>query len=236
MRAQKVMTLIPCLAHAFVPHSAPFRSLADLAKPSKLLLHEHDEQVTMKLPMSRSETLRKVAAACVGGASAWGLTATGVSAKAPVMKLPDDDASKEVQRPNDGGAIPPFTLLPSGVQITDIAVGDGVVVEAGKGVVIKWVMRRSNGYYVSSSAEGDGEPFVYRVGDEKRAIKGLDEGIRGMKAGGTRRIVVPPQLAYVEGCQDGKPGPIPAGLGPKQQINTRKGEPLSFEVKLTKVR
>ena len=49
------------------------------------------------------------------------------------------------------------------VQITDIAVGDGVVVEAGKGVVIKWVMRRSNGYYVSSSAEGDGEPFVYRV-------------------------------------------------------------------------
>lgn len=32
----------------------------------------------------------------------------------------------------------------------------------------------------------------------------------------------------MEGCQDGKPGPIPTGLGPKQQINTRKGEPLSF--------
>ena len=39
---------------------------------------------------------------------------------------------------------------------------------------------------------------------------------------------LPPQLAYVEGCQDGKPGPIPLGLGPKQQINTRKTEPLSF--------
>lgn len=37
-----------------------------------------------------------------------------------------------------------------------------------------------------------------------------------------------PQLAYVEGCQDGRPGPIPLGLGPKQQINTRKTEPLTF--------
>lgn len=36
------------------------------------------------------------------------------------------------------------------------------------------------------------------------------------------------QLAYVQGCQEGKPGPIPAGFGPQQQINTRKNEPLSF--------
>lgn len=36
------------------------------------------------------------------------------------------------------------------------------------------------------------------------------------------------QLGYVEGCKDGNPGPIPLGLGPKQQINTRNKEPLSF--------
>ena len=35
-----------------------------------------------------------------------------------------------------------------------------------------------------------------QVGDEKRVIKGLDEGIRGMKTGGTRRIVVPPQVNF----------------------------------------
>ncbi|CAM9137392.1 unnamed protein product [Hapterophycus canaliculatus] len=170
---------------------------------------------------------------------AWSSSAIGVSAKAPapVMKLPDaDDPVKPAQRNGGEGSIPPFTVLPSGVQITDIVVGDGAAADVGKGVTLKWVMRRSNGYYVSSSTEGEGEPFIYRVGDEKRAIKGLDDGIRGMKTGGTRRIVVPPELGYVEGCKDGKPGPIPVGIGPKQQINTRTKEPLSFEVKLTKVR
>lgn len=49
------------------------------------------------------------------------------------------------------------------VQITDIEVGDGALASTGKGVSLKWVMRRSNGYYVSSSSEGDGEPFIYRV-------------------------------------------------------------------------
>lgn len=53
------------------------------------------------------------------------------------------------------------------VQITDIVVGDGAAAEVGKGVTLKWVMRRSNGYYVSSSAEGEGEPFIYRVSVER---------------------------------------------------------------------
>lgn len=65
----------------------------------------------------------------------------------------------------------PCTLLPpltfngwvASVQITDIVVGDGAAADTGKGVTLQWVMRRSNGYYVSSSAEGEGEPFIYRV-------------------------------------------------------------------------
>ena len=39
-----------------------------------------------------------------------------------------------------------------------------------------------------------------------------------MKVGGIRRIVIPPSLAFVEGLEDGMPGPIPLGFGPKQRI------------------
>ncbi|CAM9854581.1 unnamed protein product [Pylaiella littoralis] len=220
-----IIAVAPVFTHAFIQHAV-------LPRVGPASLRMTDEG------MSRGEVVRRVTAACVTGGVAWSSGTVGASARAPApaMRLPDDDLTKSAQRSGGEGSIPPFMILPSGVQITDIIVGDGAAAEVGKGVTLKWVMRRSNGYYVSSSAEGEGEPFIYRVGDEKRAIKGLDDGVKGMKAGGTRRIVVPPELAYVEGCKDGKPGPIPLGLGPKQQINTRNKEPLSFEVKLTKVR
>lgn len=62
------------------------------------------------------------------------------------------------------------------MQIVDIVVGDGAVAETGKGVTLKWVMRRSNGYYVSSSTEGQGEPFIYRVsGRESQEGRGSED-------------------------------------------------------------
>ena len=62
-------------------------------------------------------------------------------------------------------------------------------------------------------------------------------------AGGVRRLLIPPSLAFVEGLEDGKPGPLPAGFGPRQQMrrvmSARKdvpGEYLYLEVQVTRVR
>jgi len=111
-------------------------------------------------------------------------------------------------------------ILPSGVSIQDFMVGEGALVEEGKRVNIQWSLKRSNGYTIDSSANNDGVPFIFTVGSEKgqRAVQGLDEGIREMRVGGIRRIVIPPSLAFVEGLEDDKPGPIPVGFGPKQRI------------------
>lgn len=144
----------------------------------------------------------------------------------------------------------PIVTLPSGVQYQDlrrISRGDDndVVVKEGNRVNVQWVLKRSNGYLVDSSERNDGIPFIFVVGgnqQQQKAIVGLDQGIRGMKVGGIRRLVIPPQLSYVQGVEDGKPGPIPAGFGPKQRIRRVMellrdvpGEAIVLEVKVTRI-
>jgi len=135
-----------------------------------------------------------------------------------------------------------YQKLASGVIYADLRKGSGTEVKAGSRVNLQWVLRKSNGYFVDSSERNDSVPFIFTVGDGQ-AIAGLDEGARGMKEGGVRRILIPPSLAYVEGLEDGKPGPLPAGFGPRQQMrrvqNIRKdvpGEYVYLEVQATRVR
>ncbi len=136
-----------------------------------------------------------------------------------------------------------YKKLTSGIIYADLREGNGdTVVNEGSKVNLQWVLRKSNGYFVDSSAVQNDVPFIFTVGD-KTAIAGVDEGVRGMKAGGVRRLLIPPSLAYVQGLEDGLPGPLPAGFGPRQQMrrvqNVRKdvpGEYVFLEVQATRVR
>ena len=136
-----------------------------------------------------------------------------------------------------------YKKLDSGVIIADLLKGSagGATVAPGSKVNMEWVLRKSNGYFVDSS-NVVGAPFIFSVGDGN-AIKGVDEGVQGMKVGGVRRLLIPPSLAYVDGLDDGKPGPMPAGFGPRQQMrrvqSARKdvpGEYIYLEVQVTRVR
>lgn len=97
-----------------------------------------------------------------------------------------------------------YVKLSSGVVYADLRPGQGEEVKNGSRVNMQWVLRKSNGYFVDSSEVSGGVPFIFTVGDGN-AIKGVDEGVQGMKAGGVRRLLIPPRLAYVDGLEDGKP-------------------------------
>lgn len=96
---------------------------------------------------------------------------------------------------------------PSELTIRDLVVGDGAEAKPGMVVRLHYV-----GVTFESGQEFDaswdrGQPFKFAVGGG-RVIKGWDRGVRGMKVGGRREIIVPPRLGY------GKQSPsplIPAG-------------------------
>ncbi|MBM5797529.1 MAG: FKBP-type peptidyl-prolyl cis-trans isomerase [Cyanobacteria bacterium K_Offshore_0m_m2_072] len=84
---------------------------------------------------------------------------------------------------------------PSGLRITDLVVGTGEEAVTGKTVVVNYRGTLENGTEFDSSY-GRG-PFSFPLGGG-RVIRGWDEGVAGMKVGGKRKLVIPPDLAYGE--------------------------------------
>ena len=84
---------------------------------------------------------------------------------------------------------------PADLEITDIWEGTGPVAKAGDNVQVHYV-----GVSFSTGEEFDaswnrGEPLRFRLGVGK-VIQGWDEGVQGMKVGGRRKLVIPPDLGY----------------------------------------
>jgi FKBP-type peptidyl-prolyl cis-trans isomerase FkpA len=86
------------------------------------------------------------------------------------------------------------TQTPSGLGIEDVAVGDGTVATAGQKVTVHYTGWLSDGRKFDSSKDRN-TPFVFSLGGG-HVIPGWDEGVAGMKIGGTRRLTIPPALGY----------------------------------------
>jgi FKBP-type peptidyl-prolyl cis-trans isomerase FkpA len=86
------------------------------------------------------------------------------------------------------------TTTPSGLIIEDVTVGEGEVAAAGQDVTVHYTGWLTDGKKFDSSKDR-GDPFEFPLGGG-RVIKGWDEGVQGMKVGGTRKLTIPPALGY----------------------------------------
>ncbi|XP_050206481.1 peptidyl-prolyl cis-trans isomerase FKBP16-3, chloroplastic [Mercurialis annua] len=103
----------------------------------------------------------------------------------------------------------PMVTTESGLQYKDIKVGAGPSPPIGFQVAANYVAMVPSGQIFDSSLE-KGQIYIFRVGSGQ-VIKGLDEGILSMKAGGKRRIYVPGSLAFPKGLNSapGRPRVAP---------------------------
>jgi peptidylprolyl isomerase len=104
------------------------------------------------------------------------------------------------------------------LKYVELAEGKGKEAKTGNTVEVHYTGRFTNGKKFDSSLDSN-KPFQFTLGAAK-VIKGWDEGVVGMKEGGKRKLIVPPELAY--GKDDY--GPIPGN------------STLVFEVELLKVK
>ena len=109
-------------------------------------------------------------------------------------------------------------MTPSGLKITDLVEGTGTEAQSGNTVSVNYRGTLTNGQEFDSSYRRN-QAFTFPLGGG-RVIRGWDEGVVGMKEGGKRRLVIPPDLAYGSRGAGGVIGP---------------NETLIFEIELVKV-
>lgn len=118
------------------------------------------------------------------------LAACGGSAAAPGSTPSPAALDTTTFSPDLAVDLKAFTRLPSGMYIFDAVKGNGVVAAEGRKVTFRYSAYLPNGSLVESQRQ----PIEAEMNEGM--IKGLRFGIAGMHAGGTRRLVVPPSLAY----------------------------------------
>ena len=82
----------------------------------------------------------------------------------------------------------------SGLVYEDTVVGEGAEAKAGHQVSVHYTGWLTNGSKFDSSKDRN-DPFQFSLG-MRQVIGGWDEGVAGMKVGGTRKLTIPPELGY----------------------------------------
>jgi FKBP-type peptidyl-prolyl cis-trans isomerase len=91
----------------------------------------------------------------------------------------------------------------SGLRILEVEVGEGAEARSGQTVTVYYTGWFLDGDRFDSSVDR-GQTFSFTLG-RGEVIAGWDEGVAGMRVGGWRRLVIPPELAYGEAGRPGIP-------------------------------
>jgi FKBP-type peptidyl-prolyl cis-trans isomerase FkpA len=96
---------------------------------------------------------------------------------------------------NSGPSLAPTTSAP--YSQTDLVVGTGALAGPGSTVTVAYTgWLHDSSRTDAKGAQFDSSPnFTFRLG-AGQVIRGWDQGVAGMRAGGQRRLVIPPDLAY----------------------------------------
>ena len=91
-----------------------------------------------------------------------------------------------------------MTTTPSGLHYEDTTVGNGATAQAGSEVTVHytgWLYNDGSKGAKFDSSKDRNDPFQFGLG-AGMVIQGWDEGVQGMKEGGTRVLVIPAELGY----------------------------------------
>lgn len=104
-------------------------------------------------------------------------------------------------------------ITDEGLEITDTETGEGPEVEVADYLTIHFSGFLESGEQFESSY--DHQPITIQAGMGQLPIRGWDEGLIGMKAGGKRTLIIPPNLAFGD---EGIEGMIPGGENIRMEI------------------
>jgi FKBP-type peptidyl-prolyl cis-trans isomerase len=88
--------------------------------------------------------------------------------------------------------------MPNGLKYTDTKTGDGAIAAAGNKVSVHytgWLYKNDAKGAKFDSSVDRGQPFQFTLGAHQ-VIAGWDQGVAGMKVGGKRTLIIPPELGY----------------------------------------
>jgi FKBP-type peptidyl-prolyl cis-trans isomerase len=118
------------------------------------------------------------------------LVACGGGGKSPASATPAQNIATTRFAPELAIDLRSFTKAVSGLYFIDVSRGPGVVATDGRKVIFRYAAFLPDGTLV------DEERNAVEVELGPGMIRGLRDGINGMRAGGTRRLIVPPSLGY----------------------------------------